>query len=352
MHFKYEFFKYFIIPFVTIVYILFLQFYDHMIKITFLGTSGGLPTKDRNPSAVLMNFEGESLLFDCGEGTQRQMMRAKTGMHNLTHIFLSHMHADHVLGVPGLLQTMDFQSRESDLYIYGPEGIVRFMNACDNLGLHKLKFTVHVKTLQPEDIVQTPHFSVRAVQTDHGVMSLGYIFETKKRPGRFNRQRAVEVGVPPGPLFAKLHRGESVTLSDGRTIDPNECGIVGSERPGLKITYSGDTRESEIFFKKAAGSDLLIHESSFSQDLSELAAEWNHSTAGGVARLSKKYNIQKLALVHISPRFSDDASVLLKEASEIFENTFLPNDLDVVEIFPKEFHFDSAKSDDSAECQR
>lgn len=307
-----------------------------MINITFLGTSGSLPTKERNPSAVLFNYEGELLLFDCGEGTQRQMMSAKTGMHNLKYIFLSHMHADHILGIPGLLQTMDFQGRTSDLFIYGPPGVSQFIEACDGLGLHKLKFEVHVVTLNPGDFAYHENFRVKAVRTDHGIVSLGYVFETPPRPGRFNRERAIKLGVAPGPLFSKLHSGESVTLDDGRVVDPEIHGIVGPKRPGLKIVYSGDTKESESFFKEAANADLLIHESSFTDDLAESALEWKHSTAGGVARLSDKYKIQKLALVHISPRYSDDPSVVLNEALKYFKNTILPNDLDTIEIFPKE----------------
>ncbi len=303
-----------------------------MMKITFLGTSGSLPTKERNPSAVMINREGELLLFDCGEGTQQQMMRAKTGMMRLTSIFLSHLHADHTLGVPGLLQTMAFQGRTEELTIFGPAGLSKFFEACRGLGLFALKYPIRIRELCPGDIVRRDGYTVKAVRTDHSVPSIGYILQDDPSPGRFNKERALELGVPEGRLFAKLHRGEQVTLSDGRLIDPYKDGIVGEERRGLKIGYSGDTRESEFFFTEAEGADLLIHEATFTKDTSENAAEWGHSTAGGVGKMAAGYHIGMLALVHISQRFSEDITPVIDEAKSEFENVVVPSDLDELEI--------------------
>lgn len=307
-----------------------------MMKVVFLGTAGSLPTPERNPSAVMINREGELLLFDCGEGTQQQMMRARTGMMKLSSIFLSHLHADHTLGIPGLLQTMAFQGREEELTIYGPHGLSEFYRACRGLGLFGLKYPVRVRELVPGDIIEKNGYTIKAVRTDHGVPSLGYVIRDDMSPGRFNRERAVSLGVPPGPLFSKLHRGEKITLDDGRVIDPKADGIVGEPRPGLKIAYSGDTRESDFFFEEAADADLLIHEGTFTKETSENAEEWGHSTAAGVAEMAKKHRIRMLALVHVSQRFSEDITPVFEEAHAVFENVVVPADLDELEIVRKD----------------
>ncbi len=235
-----------------------------MLKIVFLGTSGSLPTVTRNPSSILMNYNGELILFDCGEGTQKQMMKAKTGMIKLTSIYISHLHADHTLGIPGLLQTMAFQGRTEQLEIYGPKGIVEFIGYVEKICTTKLKYKLVVSQLISGDIITKKNYTVKAIKTNHSILSLGYIFQENKRLGKFNKEKAEAFGIPKGPLYAKLHRGEKIILKDGKTIDPYKDGIVGNQRNGIKIVYSGDTREDETFLKESSNADLLIHESTFS----------------------------------------------------------------------------------------
>ena len=301
-----------------------------MLKIIFLGTGGALPSKERNPSAVMVNREGELLLFDCGEGAQQQMMRAKTGMVKISSIFLSHFHGDHILGLPGLLQTMAFFEREEELTVYGPNGIYEIMDAFKKLGTHKLKYPLKVVELAPGDVVQKEEYIIKAVRADHDTPALGFVLEENKRAGRFNREKAIELGVRPGPDFARLHRGEDITLKDGTIVYSKD--VVGPKRPGRKIAYSGDTRESDVFFFEAQGSDVLIHEATFTSALKENAYEWGHSTAKGVAEMSKKYNIKKLVLTHISPRFNEEEDVVLEDAKSEFENVILAEDLMEIDV--------------------
>ena len=303
-----------------------------MLKVVFLGTAGSLPTIIRNPSAFLINYEGELILFDCGEGTQKQMMKAKTGMQKLTSIFISHLHADHILGLPGLLQTMAFQGRTEPIMIYGPKGILDFIKNIEKLFTTKLKFKIITKQLINNETVKKNNYCIKAILMNHGIETFGYIFEENEKPGKFNKEKAESLGIEKGPLYSKLHHGEKIKLNDGRVIDPYKDGIVGKPRKGIKISYSGDTRENEYFMEKAKNSNLLIHEATFSKNEKDLAYEWGHSTASGVAILAKKYNIKILALVHISQRFTDKIDIIMNEAKKEFDHTIIPNDLEYLEI--------------------
>ena len=291
-----------------------------MLKVVFLGTAGSLPTIIRNPSAFLINYEGELLLFDCGEGTQKQMMKAKTGMQKLTSIFISHLHADHILGLPGLLQTMAFQGRTEPIMIYGPKGILDFIKNIEKLFTTKLKFKIITKQLINNETVKKNNYCIKAILMNHGIETFGYIFQENEKPGKFNKEKAESLGIEKGPLYSKLHHGEKIKLNDGRVIDPYKDGIVGKPRKGIKISYSGDTRENEYFMEKAKNSNLLIHEATFSKNEKDLAYEWGHSTASGVAILAKKYNIKILALVHISQRFTDKIDIIMNEAKKEFDH--------------------------------
>jgi len=301
-----------------------------MLKITFLGTGGALPSKERNPASIMVNREGELLLFDCGEGAQQQMMRAKTGLVKISAIFLSHYHGDHILGLPGLLQTMGFFDREEKLEIYGPDGLFEMLEAFEKLGTHKLQYQIIPKILAPGDIVQRDGYTVKAVRADHDRPALGFILEEESRPGRFNREKAVQLGVEPGPKFAKLHRGEDVTLANGSIIYSKD--VVGPNRPGRKISYSGDTRETDVFFYESEGADLVIHEATFTSEMAENAYEYGHSTAKGAAKMAKKYNIRRLILTHLSPRLTDEAESVYEDAKTEFENVTVAEDLMEIEI--------------------
>ena len=300
-----------------------------MLRITFLGTGGSLPTRNRNPSAVMVNREGELILFDCGEGTQQQMMRAKTGMMSLSSIFVSHFHADHFLGIPGLIQTMSFLGRKEPLTIYGPEGTKEFTELFKALGYFNLKYEIRGVKLSPGDTVEGESYVIRALKTEHSIPSLGYALVENSRPGRFNREKAVELGVPPGPLFAKLQRGNPVEV-DGRFVRPEE--VMGAPRPGRTIVYTGDTRPCEAVLEASRDADLLIHDGSFADEMADWAKESMHSTAGEVATLAKEAGVRKLVLTHVSSRYTDDVEPILNDSKKIFENVIVAEDLMELEI--------------------
>ncbi|WP_292487214.1 ribonuclease Z [Methanohalobium sp.] len=300
-----------------------------MLKITFLGTAGSLPTPYRNPSSILIKKDSELLMFDCGEGAQQQMMRARTGMMSLSSIFITHFHADHVLGIAGLLQTMSFQGRNETLYIYGPEKIDVFIQILTALGYCQLGYEIKTVELKPGDIVEKNGYYIKALKTEHGVESIGYSLVENKRPGKFDRDKAVSLGVPPGPLFSKLQQGNPVEV-DGRTVHPEE--VVGEPRPGRTVVYSGDTRPCEDVFNASLEADVLIHDGSLDDSKSEWAVESMHSTASEAAELAKKAGVIKLVLTHISSRYTEDESPLLNEANEIFENVVIADDLMEIKI--------------------
>ncbi len=299
-----------------------------MLRVTFLGTGGTLPTPNRNPSAILINREGELMLFDCGEGTQQQMMRAKTGM-KLTSIYITHFHADHFLGIPGLIQTMSFNGRTEPLDIYGPRWAKQLVRLLIELGYYRLGFHVEAHELRDGDIVDKGPYFIKAVATDHGVPSLGYVLEEKRRVGRFNRERAIELGVPVGPMFSKLQRGEPVVIN-GRTILPSE--VIGESRPGRKLVYSGDTRPCESIEKSSTEADLLIHDGTMTGELKDWALQTKHSTAGEAAALAKRARVKQLVLTHISSRYSESTEPLLHEAKGIFENVRIAQEFTEIEI--------------------
>lgn len=300
-----------------------------MLRVTFLGTGGSLPTPDRNPSAIMINREGELMLFDCGEGTQQQMMRAKTGMKALSSIFITHFHADHMLGVPGLIQTMSFHGRTEPLNIYGPEWIHEFSRIISALGYYKPRFEINAVALKPGEIIKRDDYSIEAIKTEHSIPSLGYVLSENKRSGKFNRQKAVDLGVPPGPLFSKLHSGESVEIN-GKIIHSED--VVGESRPGRKIVYSGDTRPCKTVLEASRGADLLIHDSTLANDQQDWALESMHSTAEEAAALAKEAKVLRLVLTHISSRYSEDPSGLLEEAKKVFENVIIAEDLMELDI--------------------
>jgi len=301
-----------------------------MMRLTFLGTGGSMPTPNRNPSAIALNRDGELMLFDCGEGTQRQMMRAKTGM-TISSIFISHFHADHVLGIPGLLQTMALQGRKDTLEIYGPKHVDEFLYHLLSLGYVGKGFDVKPIELKPGDVVERPKYKMKAIKTVHNVASIGYVLEENMRPGRFNRERAIELGIKPGPLFSKLQSGYSITV-DGKEIRPEQ--VLGPPRPGRKIVYTGDTRPCESVIEASRDADLLIHDSSMSEDTQDYAIDYMHSTAVEAAVVAKKASVRKLILTHISARHSDlgSANKLEEEAKRVFENSEVARELMVTEV--------------------
>jgi ribonuclease Z len=282
-----------------------------------------MPTIARNLPAILIKREGDAVLFDCGEGTQRQMMRCRTGI-NLSAVFITHWHADHFLGLPGLIHTMSFQHRSTKLAVYGP----RWGGIPNLFALINPQFEVNFIEVSQGDLIEFDHFFVRVFTVDHGINSCGYVFEEPERPGKFFRTKAEELGLKPGPLYRTLQDGESVRVGD-KMITPEE--VIGPKRPGRKIVYTGDTRPSDNVVQAAQNADLLIHEATLSNDLNKYADLVGHSTAADAAQIADRASVRKLVLTHTSSRYTN-VTALLEEARSIFPNTLVAEDLLELEV--------------------
>jgi ribonuclease Z len=300
-----------------------------MLSLTFLGTGAATPTIDRNVAALALQREGETMLFDCGEGTQRQMMRYGVGF-SFTEIFFTHYHADHLLGVTGLLRTMGLQDRTAPVTLYGPRGAQRVLGAAISLGIERNKFPVEIVELQAGDRLRREEYDLVVFETDHRADTVGYALVEHIRLGRFNPARARELGIPEGPLWGRLHKGETIILEDGRAVSPAD--LVGAPRPGRTVVYSGDTRPHLALAEVARGADLLVHEATFGGDELERARETGHSTAAEAARIALEAGVRRLVLTHISPRYTRDAPELLAEAVAIFPDTVIARDGMTVEV--------------------
>jgi len=294
-----------------------------MLSITFLGTSASIPTIDRNVAGLAVQREGETILFDCGEGSQRQMMRYGVGF-SFREIFFTHYHADHMLGVTGLLRTLGLQDRSAPILLYGPKGAQRVLGAAITLGIERNKFPVEILEVKPGDRLARDEYDIVVFETDHRADTVGYALVEHIRLGRFNPARAREMGIPEGPLWGELHRGKPITLPDGRTIGPSD--LVGAPRRGRSLVYSGDTRPHLAVIEAARGADLLVHEATFGGDEQDRARETGHSTAAEAARVAAEAGARRLALTHISSRYNRDAAELLAEAKAVFPETIIARD--------------------------
>jgi ribonuclease Z len=294
-----------------------------MLSVTFLGTGAATPTIDRNVAGLSVQREGEMLLFDCGEGNQRQMMRYGVGF-SFKEVFFTHYHADHLLGITGLLRTMGLQDRSAPVTLYGPKGAQRILTAAISLGIERNKFPVEIVEIKPGDTLVREEYDIVVFETEHRADTVGYALVEHTRRGRFNPDRARELGIPEGPLWGRLHKGLSVTLDDGRTFTPAD--LVGSPRPGRKLIYSGDTRPHLSVIEASKGADLLIHEATFAGDELERARETGHSTAAEAARVALEAGVRRLVLTHISSRYNRDAAELLAEARAVFPDTVIARD--------------------------
>jgi ribonuclease Z len=300
-----------------------------MLSVTFLGTGAACPTVERNVSGLAVQREGEMILFDCGEGTQRQMMRYGVGF-SFTEVFFTHFHADHMLGIIGLLRTMGLQDRTAPVTLYGPRGAERILNAAMSLGVERNRFPVSVVEVRPGERLRRDEYDVVVFETDHRADTVGYALAEHTRLGRFHPERARELGIPEGPLWGRLHRGETVKLDDGRIVRPED--LVGAPRRGRTLVYSGDTRPHLALLEASRGADLLIHEATFGGDEADRAVETGHSTASEAARVALEAGVRRLVLTHISPRYTRDAPELLAEARAVFPETLIARDGMVVEV--------------------
>ncbi|HEY3012652.1 MAG TPA: ribonuclease Z [Gemmatimonadales bacterium] len=300
-----------------------------MLSVTFLGTGASIPTIDRNVAGLAVQREGETLLFDCGEGNQRQMMRYGVGF-SFREIFFTHYHADHLLGVTGLLRTMGLQDRSTPVTLYGPKGAQKVLSAAISLGIERNKFPVEIVEIRPGDRLGRDAYDIVVFETEHRADTVGYALVEHPRLGRFNPERARELGIPEGPLWGRLHKGEEVTLADGRTVGPAD--LVGAPRDGRTLVYTGDTRPHLSVIEAARGADLLVHEATFGGDELERARETGHSTASEAARVALEAGARRLVLTHISSRYNRDASELLAEARAVFPETVIARDGMTVDV--------------------
>lgn len=286
-----------------------------MLRITFLGTSSSRPTVRRNVSGISIHREGQLFLFDCGEGTQRQMMKYGVGF-GVREIFITHMHADHYLGLPGLLRTMSLQGRQEELVVWGGPGSGEGLRDAITLGGDRLQFSTVVREIPLGEAIRYDGFGIHTFPVDHTAASIGLALVEDDRLGRFDVERVRRLGVPEGPAFGRLHRGEDVRLDDGSLVRARD--VVGPPRPGRKLVYSGDTRPCASTVDAARDADLLIHEATFSEEESARARETRHSTAREAATVARDAGVRRLVLTHFSARFSEQAHRLQSEAEAVY----------------------------------
>jgi ribonuclease Z len=294
------------------------------LAIRFLGTSASRPTVERNVSSLAVVREGETLMFDCGEGTQRQMMRYGISF-GLADIFFTHMHADHVLGIAGLLRTLGLEGRTEPMRLYGPEGSASLIRRAIALGSDRQSFPIEVVELAAGTPLKRNGYSIVPFPVAHGdKIALGYQILEEIRLGRFNPDRARELGIPEGPLWGKIHKGEAITLDNGKRIEVSE--LVGPTRPGRKVVLTGDSRPCDATVAASENADLLVHEATFAEEEAQRAVETGHSTAREAAEVAQKAGVKKLVLNHFSARYSRDPSILENEARAVFANTVIARD--------------------------
>jgi ribonuclease Z len=303
-----------------------------MLTLTFLGTGAACPTVERNVSALALQREGETLLFDCGEGTQRQMMRYGVGF-SFRELFFTHYHSDHLLGVIGLFRTMGLMDRKDGVTLYGPKGAQRILGGALAVGIERTRFPVEIVEVKPGERLRRGEYEISVFATEHRADTVGYAVVEHDRLGRFDPDRARELGIPEGPLWGRIHKGNPVTLPDGRTVEPGE--LVGPTRPGRTVVISGDTRPHPAVVAAARGADLLVHEATFGEDERDRAVETGHSTAREAAAVAAEAGVRRLVLTHVSARYSREAPELLAEAQAVFPETIVARDGLAVEVpFP------------------
>jgi ribonuclease Z len=307
------------------------------MKIIPLGTSSGKPTLYRNVSATAVVGDGEWWLFDCGEATQVQIMRAGISPHKLAGIFITHLHGDHFNGLPGLLSTMALDKRERELTIVGPPGIREYLDLLGRLKILFVNYSIELRELgadyfadkPQESVYDSSKFFIVARPLDHRIYALGYRIEEKMKPGRFNLDRARELGIPMGPLYSQLQSGKEVVLGDGRVIHPSE--VLGPPRPGKSVAYCLDTRPCENAVKLAQDADWLIYEATYTNEYADEARRYGHSTAAQAAMIAREANARNLLITHFSSRYPD-AWPLFEEARNIFPETTMAEDLMEIEF--------------------
>ena len=299
------------------------------LSVIFLGTGGSWPTVKRNVSSVAVKRGSEILLFDCGEGTQRQFQKSNLSYMQISKIFITHFHGDHFLGLAGLIQTMQLNDRKEPVYIYGPRGMNKLMSQILTLGYFRPAYQIISRELEDGEKVDFEEYSVHALQANHNVPALVYSVEENKRPGKFNKPKALKLGIPEGPLFSQLQHGQTVTLANGKKITPDM--ILGPSRTGRKIVITGDTKPYAKLAEFSKGADVLVHDATFDSELEDIAGQYGHATAYQAAEIAKKAKVEKLFLTHISPRYND-YRIIEADAKKVFKNSFVARDFQEIEI--------------------
>jgi ribonuclease Z len=297
------------------------------LDLVFLGTSASVPTANRNLSALLVRRGGDRLLFDCGEGTQRQLLRSSVGLPDVAEIFLTHYHADHFLGLPGMLKTFALRGREAPLTIYGPPGLRTLFGSLDRI-FGRLPYRLELVELTLGDGLDRGDHAILPFRTQHGVSANGYVLIERPRPGRFDVDAADTLGVPAGRERGILQSGDPVTLPDGTVVTPDE--VLGPPRPGRKLVIGGDGVPGSALLEAARDADVLVQEATFLDDERERAAETLHSTALGVAELAREAGVRLLALTHVSNRYFGPE--VAREAREVWPETVVPRDFDIIDV--------------------
>ncbi len=305
------------------------------MELVFLGTGAGIPAKQRNVSSLVlqMNEErGASWMFDCGEATQHQILRTPVKTRKIEKIFITHLHGDHIYGLPGLLGSRSFQGGVEPLTIYGPVGIKEYVETSLRLSQTHLKYKLSFLEIQEDGLLfKDETFRVEVLPLDHAILSYGYRIIEKDKPGELRADLLKEAGIPPGPVYSKLKKGETVQLEDGRMINGKE--YIGSSKPGRVITILGDTRPCENAVNLGLQADCIVHEATFKQGQEDMAIDYFHSTTIQAAECAVKANAKRLILTHISSRFTmDDEIELLNEAKAIFPSTEMARDFSVFKL--------------------
>jgi ribonuclease Z len=297
------------------------------LDLVFLGTAASAPTAARGTAATLVRRGGDRLLVDCGEGTQRQLLRSDVGLVDLEHVFLTHLHADHVLGLPGMLKTFGLRGRELPVTVYGPRGTRTLLGAL-GVVVGRVAYPLEIVELGPGESIGRAGYRVETFAVAHRTTAIGFALREDERPGRFDVEAADALGVPNGPERGALQRGEAVILPDGRTVLPTE--VVGPARRGRTVVLTGDTAPARSVVEAAAGADVLVHEATFLADERARARETGHSTAGEAALVAREADVGVLALTHLSARYPP--AEVADEARQLFPRTLVPRDFDLLEV--------------------
>jgi len=304
------------------------------MRIVLLGTSSAIPTLTRGLSSTALVREGDVFLFDCGEGTQVQLMRSTVKRSRIHSIFIGHLHGDHLYGIAGLLSTLHLDGHEAPINVFGPEGLRHFLTAAFRTSDLKFKFDLRVKEFARGyrgRVLDEPEFYVDALPLDHTIFCLGWRFQEKDRPGMFNLEKAEELGIPRGPIYGKLQHGENIALPDGRVVTPDM--VLGPPRPGKSVAYCLDTQFSERTIELAHECTALVHETTFGPDAIDMARERKHSTMQDAARVAKEAGVENLIATHFSSRYDGrQISKIADDARSVFGNITLGRDLLEVEI--------------------